>query len=86
MLSQQSSGLPRRWYFPNPVGNVARVVEDLKERMILVVSVEQFLPSQPPLTGVHDAWGSLLTEGGFADAGGASGACQRVGLVSRRPR
>ncbi|HLL38129.1 MAG TPA: hypothetical protein VK357_00490 [Rubrobacteraceae bacterium] len=55
MLSQQSSGLPRRWYFPNPVGNVARVVEDLKERMILVVSVEQFLPSQPPLTGVHDA-------------------------------
>ncbi len=44
MLSQQPSGLPRRWYFPNPVGNVARVVEDLEVRIILV-SLEQFLPS-----------------------------------------
>ena len=44
MLSQQPSGLPRRWYFPNPVGNVTCVAKDLEERTILV-SFEQFLPS-----------------------------------------
>lgn len=52
MLTKQPCGLPGRRYFAYPATDVPRMVEDLEEGRLLVVSLEHFFPASQYGEGV----------------------------------